>query len=262
MLTVHYDGSAFYGWQQQPDQRTVQGVLHAAVGRLVGESRRITGAGRTDRGVHATGQVASLEVPSRWSAREFRRAMNAVLPDEVWLAECRRVPADFHPRYDAVARTYEYRLGLSPEAQSPFHRPWCWPVDREVSIDLLDRSAEVVRGRHSFEAFAKSGQEERGSTCTIHGARWQAWELGTKLVVSADRYLHHMVRYLVGTMVDVAAERRSLGELIALLERSDPDLVTSPPAPPQGLFLTRVEYPEEKTSPVDDEPKDRSEASR
>lgn len=252
MLTVHYDGSDFFGWQVQPERRTVQGELHAAVERLTGERRRITGAGRTDRGVHATGQVASLEVPARWSPVEFRRAMNAVLPDDVWLARVLRVPTSFHPRYHAVSRTYEYRVGLSPRAWSPFHRPWCWPVEEAVEPELLARAADRVRGRRSFRAFAKAGQEARGHLCTVHHAAWETWELGAKLVIRADRYLHHMVRYLVGTMVDIARGRRDAAEMRSLLQDEETELVTSPPAPPEGLFLTRIEYPDDETEIADE----------
>ena len=251
-LTVHYDGAAFHGWQVQPEQRTVQGELEAAARRLTGARRTVTGSGRTDRGVHATGQVASLLVPDRWTAPEFRRAMNAVLPRDIWLVEAREVPRGFHPRYDAVARTYAYRVGFSPRAFSPFHRPWCWALEESVDQALLGRCAQVIEGAHSFRSFAKAGQEERGDRCVVENARWESWALGSRLVITADRYLHHMVRYLVGTMVDVARGRRAPGELPALLAGSDPTLETSPPAPPEGLFLIRVRYPDD--SPESESP--------
>src|SRR5690606_3890640 len=119
-LTLHYDGSGFFGWQVQKEERTVQGVLEAAVARLTGRHRTVMGSGRTDRGVHATGQVAAVTVPARWAPGAFRRAANAVLPPDVWVAEARRLRPDFHPRYDAVSRTYIYRIGLAEEAWSPF----------------------------------------------------------------------------------------------------------------------------------------------
>jgi tRNA pseudouridine38-40 synthase len=245
-LTIHYDGSGFHGWQIQPDVRTVQGEIEDAARRLTGKRRPVMGSGRTDTGVHATGQVASLTVPSRWSASSFRKAMNAVLPDDIWLRSVDRVGPDFHPRYDAVARTYGYRVGLSEEAVSPFVRRWCWPLRAELDVDLLSRAAVVIRGDHSFAAFAKSGQPERGDRCEVREAFWEPWEtLGVRFQITADRYLHHMVRYLVGTMVDVARGRRPFDDLGALLEGGSGELETSPPAPPEGLFLTSVEYPPE-----------------
>jgi tRNA pseudouridine38-40 synthase len=241
-LTLHYDGSLFHGWQFQPDQRTVQGEVEDALGRLADRPRTVIGSGRTDAGVHATGQVAAVDMPSSWTPDDLRRSLNALLPGDVWVESVRRVRADFHPRYDAVARTYTYRVGTAPEAASPFHRPWCWAMPVPLDEASLGRGAELLLGEHTFRAFAKSGQPERGDRCTVSSAVWSPWELGVRFDITADRYLHHMVRYLVGTLVDVARGRRPLEDVAALL---DPDtrLETSPPAPPQGLFLTRVEYP-------------------
>ncbi|MDX1566722.1 MAG: tRNA pseudouridine synthase A [Longimicrobiales bacterium] len=255
MLVVQYDGSRFFGWQIQPDQRTVQGVLQAAASRLTQRDCTVTGSGRTDRGVHATGQVASLRVPPSWTAEAFEKSANAVLPDDVWIQEVRRVPDDFHPRYDAVERTYLYRLGLARKARSPFHRPFCWPLDsrriRDLDRGLLERCAEAIPGERSFEAFAKSGQPERGTRCRVGRAEWRVWDdLGMEFVVTADRFLHHMLRYLVGSSVAVASGRRPLAELETLLEEGPSDeLWTSPPAPPEGLYLHHVGYPEEALRP-------------
>lgn len=242
-LDIHYDGSGFYGWQVQPERRTVQGELQDAVERVARVSRTVTGSGRTDRGVHATGQVASVELPSKWTPASLDRALNAVLPRDVWVEEVRRVDPAFHPRYDAVARTYEYRVGTRPEARSPFHRPWCWPVDDALDRDLLDRAASLLPGERGFDSFAKAGQPERGTRCTVDRAVWEPWSgPGLRFRITADRYLHRMVRYLVGTMVDVARARRPLAEMEELLTDPGTGLWTSPPAPPRGLFLVRVEY--------------------
>lgn len=243
LLTVHYDGSAFRGWQLQPDQRTVQGTLEGALSRLVGRPCSVLGSGRTDTGVHARGQVASADLPSSWAPEELHRALNATLPDDVWIAAVRAVRPDFHPRYDAIGRTYEYRVGTRPRSASPFHRRWCWPLRQDLDGALLASAAALLPGKRSFGAFSKSGQPERGETCTVASAGWSEWRLGRRFTITADRYLHHMVRYLVGTMVDVARGRRPLSDIPRLLEK-EPGLITSPPAPPQGLFLARVEYPE------------------
>ncbi len=243
-LILHYDGSGFHGWQVQREERTVQGELEAALERLTGARRVVTAAGRTDRGVHATGQVVSVTLPPRWTDQELRRALNAVLPPDVWVASAEEVPSDFHPRYDAVSRRYLYRIGLVERACSPFHHPWCWPLADALDVGLLDDAAALLPGEHSFAAFARAGQPERGTRCTVHQAEWSPWELGVAFHIRANRYLHHMVRYLVGTMVDVARGRRPLADLRALLEGTDPTLETSPPAPPEGLFLAEVQYPE------------------
>ncbi len=242
-LTLHYDGSRFLGWQLQPRGRTVQGEIEAALERLTGKRRPVVAAGRTDRGVHATGQVAALTLPSRWTAQELHRALNAVLPADIWVESTRRVPADFHPRFDARARTYRYQLGLHPSARSPFHRPWCWPLEAPLEIDLLQRGAALLPGAWSFRAFSKTGQEERGDRCRVSESVWVPWKgLGLAFQVTADRFLHHMVRYLVGTMVEVGRGRRAVEEMEALLTDPETELETSRPAPPQGLFLARVHY--------------------
>ena len=243
LLTVQYDGSRFHGWQLQPDRRTVQGTLEEALSRLADRPCGVLGSGRTDTGVHALGQAASVDLPARWTADELHRALNALLADDVWIEEVRPVRADFHPRYDAVARTYVYDVGTHRAAASPFHRRWCWPLVEELDTALLAEAARPLPGRHSFAAFAKSGQPERGEHCTVAAAAWTESRLGWRFTITADRYLHHMVRYLVGTMVDVARDRRPLSDVVGLL-RGEPGLTTSPPAPAQGLFLRRVEYPD------------------
>lgn len=242
-LLLHYDGSRYHGWQFQPVEPTVQGELEAALARLTGARRTVVGAGRTDRGVHATGQVASVDLPERWDEPTLRRALNAVLPRDIWVERVDVADRSFHPRFDAVARSYAYRVGVSERSASPFFRPWCWALRRPVDRDLLAAAALELPGDHSFRAFAKAGQEERGDRCTVHSAAWEPWDdLGMVFRVTANRYLHHMVRYLVGTMVAIAREERPPGDLGALLRQEMPELKTSPPAPPQGLFLTAVDY--------------------
>ncbi len=247
-LIVQYDGTPFRGWQLQDAGQTVQGALEEMFEKITGERRPVVGSGRTDTGVHALGQVAAVDVPSKWSATELRRSMNALLPSEIWLGEVRRVPADFHPRFHPLARTYEYRLGLEEVAGSPFHCRWCWDASgATLDPEKLEASAELIPGLRSFRRFAKAGQPNRGERCQVSRARWTSWEgFGYRFEITADRYLHHMVRYLVGTMVDIARGRRPLGEMAELLSNPDVELTTSRPAPAQGLFLSRVEYPPER----------------
>lgn len=243
-LTVQYDGSEFHGWQVQPDQRTVQGVLQDTLSRLGDRPCTVIGSGRTDTGVHALGQAASVDMPASWTPAALRRSLNATLPSDVWVESVRAVRSDFHPRFDAVARTYEYRIGSSELAASPFQRRWCWPLCDALDATLLASAASILAGRHSFLAFSKTGQPERGEECTVREATWSEWDHGPRFIITADRYLHHMVRYLVGTMVEVARGRRPLSDMPRLLV-NDPGFTTSPPAPPEGLFLSHVEYPDD-----------------
>jgi tRNA pseudouridine38-40 synthase len=249
-LVLHYEGRDFYGWQIQPDRRTVQGELSALLGQLFGgEVPMLTGAGRTDQGVHATGQVASAMVPDRFDEEELLRALNALAPTDLWIASAERVDDSFHARYDATSRTYVYRLGVTPETLSPFSAPWCWPLGRELDWDLTDSATAVLVGRHDFSAFAKSGQPERGVHCEVHRALWRDSPETNgvrEFEIEADRYLHRMVRYLVGTLVDIGLTTRPLGDMEGLLSGQQ-GLVASPPAPAKGLFLTRVEYSREHT---------------
>lgn len=241
-LVLHYDGTAFHGWQVQPGARTVQGELEAVLSRLADRPVTVVAAGRTDTGVHATGQVASALMPARWDAAVLHRAVNALLPDDVWVQAVDEVPREFHARFDAIARGYVYVIGTTPTAWSPFRRRWCWPVHHDLDLERLAEAATLFVGEHSFRAFAKSGQPERGDRCTVHRSVWSRWrdgELAYEIV--ANRFLHRMVRYIVGTMVDVARGVRPIDDVVALLA-GESGLETSPPAPPSGLYLARVYY--------------------
>jgi tRNA pseudouridine38-40 synthase len=245
-LTLHYDGARFHGWQVQPDVRTVQGDLEAVLERISGARRTVIGSGRTDTGVHATGQVAAVDLPARWTERKLRKALNGLLDDDVWIESVELAAPGFHPRYDAVDRTYHYRVGTAHLCASPFHRRGCWVLGEPLDLRLLNEAAALLVGDHSFRAFAKAGQPERGDRCTVYRATWEPWDaLGMTLTITANRYLHHMVRYLVGTMVEVALGRRPAGHIHTLLHDPGTELTTSPPAPPEGLFLARVRYPGE-----------------
>jgi tRNA pseudouridine38-40 synthase len=240
-LTLHYDGAGFFGWQVQPGVRTVQAELEAALSRLRNSPTTVIAAGRTDRGVHATGQVVSASMPAKWSAGELQRALNAILPEDIWISSVDEAPSEFHARYDATSRSYVYRIGTVPEAASPFSRRHCWALGVPLSLARLNEAAQRFVGRHSFRAFAKAGQPERGEVCTVTASEWRQSAGGVEFHVTADRFLHHMVRYMVGTMVDVARERRPVEDIDALL-RGEGGLETSPPAPPEGLFLSHVSY--------------------
>lgn len=245
-LVLQYDGAGFAGWQRQPVERTVQGALEAALLRLCTVPVAALGAGRTDAGVHARGQAVSVRVADRWTPEALRRALNAVLPGDIWVAAAHAMRPEFHARFSAVARRYSYHVGLDEEAASPFRRRYEWGVRRPVDVDRLKESAAVIVGEHCFRAFAVRGTapETDDHRCLVSEARWAA-DGESRLVfhVEANRFLHHMVRFLVGTMMDVATGRRDPGSMAALLDASD-NREVSPPAPPHALFLERVAYPD------------------
>ena len=243
-LVLHYDGARFSGWQRQPDQRTVQGVVEQALDRLCGAPIPALGSGRTDAGVHARGQAVGVRVPERWQPARLRRSLNAVFPDDVWTAAAFEMRPEFHARYSAVSRCYSYYVGTDDAASSPFRRSWELPVNRVLDRGLLDRAAERIEGEHRFHAFAVLGTAPAPDDhrCNVRRAVWRDRAGGLVFEIEADRFLHHMVRFLVGTMLDIATGRRPLADVESLLEAED-NRDVSPPAPPHALFLDRVEYP-------------------
>jgi tRNA pseudouridine38-40 synthase len=243
-LVLHYDGARFSGWQRQPDQRTVQGVVEQALERLCGGPIPVLGSGRTDAGVHARGQAVGMRLPERWDAARVRRALNAILPEDVWVAAAFEMRAEFHARYSATSRRYSYYVGTDEEARSPFRRARELPIDRQVDRASLDRAASMLEGEHCFRAFAVHGTapEHDDHRCTVHVARWRDRPGGLIFEIEANRFLHHMVRFLVGTMIDIATGRRPLADFAALLDAADNSEV-SPPAPAHALFLDGVAYP-------------------
>src|SRR5688572_706128 len=179
-LVLHYDGSGFSGWQRQPEQRTVQGVVEQALERLCGTETAALGSGRTDAGVHARGQAVGVRVPAKWTPDALRRAMNAVLPEDVWVAAAYEMRPEFHARYSAVARRYSYYVGTEDGAHSPFRRrtelPFAFPIDRTV----LSAAAEPLVGEHSFRAFAVKGTAPDADEhrCDVRVAHWKPREGG------------------------------------------------------------------------------------
>ncbi|MEO7043077.1 MAG: tRNA pseudouridine(38-40) synthase TruA [Gemmatimonadaceae bacterium] len=244
-LVLQYDGSRFAGWQRQPTSVTVQGAIEEVLERLF--ERRITliGAGRTDAGVHARGQSAHVRVPEAWDASKLRRALNSLLPSDVWIANAHHVTDQFHARYSAVSRRYTYQIGTDDESASPFrrgyeyHLPWRLPHEA-----LLPDVARTLLGEHQFFGFAVRGTAPTSDEhkCTVTHAAWNRVGGRLDFTIEANRFLHHMVRFLVGSMIDVAAGRRSQDSFAELLAAPD-NRAVSPPSPSHGLVLERVAYP-------------------
>ena len=243
-LVLHYDGSAFAGWQRQPNQRTVQGELEDTLARLCASPTPAMGAGRTDAGVHARGQSVGVRVAAKWNPVELRRALNALLPRDIWVAAAHEMRPEFHARYSATARRYSYFVGTDEGAMSPFRRRTEWAYPRAIDGDRLAIAAATLVGDHCFVAFAVRGTAppDDAHRCTIREAVWRDRAGGLAFEIEGNRFLHHMVRFLVGTMLDVASGRRDPETVSRLLGASDNEEV-SPPAPAHALFLERVEYP-------------------
>ena len=243
-LVLHYDGTNFSGWQRQPDRRTVQGVVESTLSRLCAQPTAALGSGRTDAGVHARGQAVGVRVPTKWEPSSMRRALNALLPDDVWVADAHAMRDEFHARYSATAREYSYYVGTEEAAESPFRRRTEWSVLRPLTRGVLDRCAAALVGEHCFRAFAVRGTAppDDDHRCHIRRAQWRERPGGLVFEIEANRFLHHMVRFLVGTMIETALGRRAeedLGRLLLATDNAD----VSAPAPSHGLFLDRVSYP-------------------
>jgi tRNA pseudouridine38-40 synthase len=235
-LTLEYDGTGFRGWAAQPGQRTVEGVLRAALDAVYGSWDRLAVAGRTDTGVHALGQVASIETPGGPPVERAAEALNAALPDDVSVLAAEEAPAGFHARRSAKARSYRYRIYRRREP-SPFEARRAWWYPRPLDRAALDESAALLLGQHDFRAFTPTETQHEVFVRNVIEARWIDGEDVLELEITADSFLRHMVRTLVGTMLELPPGR--IAELISGgAARADAGTT----APPWGLYLERVHY--------------------
>lgn len=259
-LTLSYDGTDFYGWQVQPGKPTIQGELQDALGRVTGESPLPQGSGRTDAGVHALAQVASFALRAPIPAENLQRALNRTLPPSIRISAARIAPSlSFHARHSALAKTYEYRIfrgELCPPFLARYVYACPWPID----LDALTASARVFLGEHDFQSFAASDPDlttresslnadpdpvPRTTVRTLFASAWErrSSEAGDLLVyrVRGNGFLHHMVRNLVGTMLDTARGHVRVEDLSIILAARSRS-AAGPTAPARGLFLHSVEY--------------------
>jgi tRNA pseudouridine38-40 synthase len=239
-LTIEYDGTDYYGWQIQATGKTIQSVLEKAVSTLVGQPTRIIGAGRTDAGVHALGQVANFLSDKELEPYRMQRALNALTPDDITVKTVEIVPESFHARRDARSRVYEYRL-LNRPSPSPFYLRFAWHVHDALNVPAMRDAITCLEGEHDFSSFRAADCDAVHPVRIIYRASLnQSGEL-IVLSVEATAFLRHMVRNLIGTLVEVGRHQRTPHSFVELLSARD-RTQAGIKAPAQGLFLMEVKY--------------------
>ncbi len=269
-LTLEYDGTDFFGWQVQPDRRTVQGEVERALAEVTQERVRINGASRTDAGVHAIGQVASFETSTRLEPPALKKALNAVLAEDVSVTACDDAPDGFHARHSASGKHYRYRIVNRPEP-TPIERRTALHVRDELDVAAMHGAAQAVLGEHDFRGFetdtslrykeleAKGHATDSASVRRITAVRFAALEPVPNgrllaLDIAGTGFLYNMIRALVGTLLQVGRGKRPASDLVGLVNLSSgPERARAkagPTSPPQGLCLVRVFYGEEARIPA------------
>jgi tRNA pseudouridine38-40 synthase len=258
-ITLAYDGTNYVGWQRQAAGTSVQGVIEDALRELEGREVVLHGAGRTDAGVHALGQVASCALDRAIEAGVLLRALNARLPRDIRVVSAAEVASDFHARFRATAKTYRYRIFNAP-VMSPLERHYAWHVFGALDVEAMDAAARLVEGRHDFAAFRSSSGTTRTTERTVRRSRVTRTSLSTLsrvedtlevpgvrggdmiiYEITGDGFLRHMVRAMAGTLVEIGRGRWPVEEMRAVLDSRDRGRA-GPTAPGCGLFLVGVEY--------------------
>jgi tRNA pseudouridine38-40 synthase len=249
-LVLAYDGTDFSGWQVQPGLMTVQGELRDALTRVTGEEVLPQGSGRTDAGVHALGQVATFSLAAPIPEANLARALNRTLPASIRVLSAARVESDFHARHSALAKTYEYRI-FRAEVCPPWHARYVYALPAPLDIEAMQRAAARVCGEHDFLSFAASDPDrsERDgnsgdSVRFLHASQWLEEPQLLVYRVRGNGFLHHMVRNLVGTFLEVGRRNIQETEIPAILEARSRERA-GPTAPARGLFLVQVDYLED-----------------
>ena len=239
-LTLEYDGTYYHGWQKQPYLTTIQGALEKALFRLTQHPIRIQGAGRTDAGVHALGQVAHFSPPVPFQAEAWVRGLNALLPQDIAVHSAEVVSDSFHARFSATGKTYTYFIHNAPR-RSPFLRQTAWHLTHPLDLKKMRSAAKEFLGEHDFTSFCAAASE--GESRSIHLQEIKIEKKGEeiRITVKAPRFLQYMVRNITGFLVEVGKGRR-LGDEVPLILKEKDRRRAGPTAPAHGLFLVNVKY--------------------
>ena len=239
-LTLAYDGTRFVGWQRQAEGDSIQGLLEDALARFEGSAVTLHGAGRTDAGVHALGQVASVRLTCGHDVSTLRRALNAQLPEDIRVLLVEEVPEDFHARFSARSKTYRYQIRHGTIAD-PFERVFVWHMPEPLDVEAMKRAAATLVGRHDFAAFQSAGSDAGGTVRTVTRSDLRDTDGRLTYEIDGNGFLRHMVRAIAGTLVDVGRGFRSAENMSPLLHSAS-RANAGQTAPARGLFLVRVDY--------------------
>ena len=237
-LVIEYDGTNFAGWQVQPDKRTVQGVLEHKLTQMLEGPVTLHGSSRTDAGVHARAQVANFRTERELPLQAYAKGLNTALPRDIAIRSAEEVPEKFHARFDAKARRYEYSIITE---RSPLRERFAWPMMYKVDPDVLRDLAVKILGKHDFQALTCAQSETDNYVVNVEQSEWRIEEGRYTYTIKADRFLHNLVRILVGTMIDMARGYIDPQEFDRILESKD-RTQGGKTAPPQGLCLMQVFY--------------------
>ena len=237
-LVLEYDGTAFVGWQTQAKGRNVQGEITKVLEQILQEKISLSGAGRTDSGVHARGQVANFRLQSDRDTTAIQKALNGILPDDIRVLRVEDVPMEFHARFDARARIYTYAISTEPRS---IGRQYHWYVKYPLNIKAMETAAEGILGEHGFESFCTCAAEVDDFRCTVTTSHWAGRTGELVYTVRANRFVHGMVRALVGTMVDIGRGHTPGAEFQTILNARNRS-AAGMAAPSRGLCLEEVVY--------------------
>ncbi len=239
-LLIEYDGTTYAGWQRQPDRPTIQGALEDALRQITRQSIPTISASRTDAGVHALGQVVCFQSDRPFLPHEWTRALNGVLPQAISVRQTETTTNDFHARYDAQAKTYEYRI-LNQPTRPALDRQRVWQVARPLDVNVMRAASRHVLGQHDCTSFQGPNAGTNNPVCAIDHIDWSQDGPLIRFTIRADRFLKQMVRALVGTLVEIGHGKRNPEAMAAILEARD-RRQAGYTAPPQGLYLLHVHY--------------------
>ncbi|MGD2125048.1 MAG: tRNA pseudouridine(38-40) synthase TruA [Desulfobacteraceae bacterium] len=240
-MVLQYDGSHYHGWQRQKEAPTIQGVLEDRLQMMTGERVKLIASGRTDAGVHALYQVCHFITHTKIDPPSISRGLNGLIPWDIFIKKAEYVPLDFHARYSAKSKTYEYRI-LNRKEPDLFLRLYTWHVPMKLDTEEMEKCISALRGKHDFSSFKSTGSGNTNPVREMMRAELHVPEEGVlRFVFEADGFLRHMVRNIVGTVVDAGRGRMDFGEFMELFKAKDRQMAGLK-APPHGLFLTMVQY--------------------